>query len=221
MHDIKEKTEDDNNYSTSSDLGSMKAFPSEKEAPDKQQVPGPLKGEFSLETTNSSSVENPKQKQQKHLDDKFAGREISSRDSKSSQESGSKSSSAHGTTTNTKTSSLLGEPSPLSHSSWNAWRRLEEELEEYFSDVDIQDESRPHAAITAQLKPPPETFLTIVSGADSTHVRLGGGNHPGHTGSGQVLPQRLGREYHHDKDNMDDRKPPAASQDNDDDDDVL
>jgi hypothetical protein len=213
LYDIKEKTDDDNNYSTSSDAGSVKASPSEREASDSQQVPEPLKGEFSLDMTLSSiSVENPKQK---HLGDTFAGRDLSSRDSKSSQEPESKSSSAHGTTTKT---SALDEPSPLSHSSRNDWRRLEQELEEYFSNVDIQDESIPQAAKTAQLKPPPETFLTIVSGADSTHVRLGGGNHPGHTGSGQVL---LDREHYHDKDNMDDRKPPATSQDDDDDDDVL
>jgi len=196
LNDIKERTEEDN-YSASSDLRNSKNVnPSATEALESQQLSRPLVCTFSLETTLSSSEEIQKQN---HIEESFAGREIFSQGIADDSNQG-------------KSTPALDVPLVFSHSSRDSWRRLEQELQAYFADFDMQDESRPLAATTAQLKSPPETFVATGYGADSTHVRVGG--------SVQLLPQsRLDGEHHHNEEIIDDRKLLAASQDDDDDDD--
>ena len=226
--DIKKKIEEnndwseDNNDSTSSDVDSEKAIRSKRESPDSQQVLRPPQDESSsLGMSLSSSGETPKQK---HIKDTFVGKEISCRAStKSRQElhggnnqSEIRSSDAHFITLKT---SAIEEPTLASPASQNAWSlMLEHGLEEHLSNLQVQDEFKPHATTTAELKSPPET-LTGDSGnssADSSHVRLPRGNYPGQDVQLplQALPQRLDEDHDVGINNMDDRKPkslPATS----------
>ena len=225
--DIKKKIEEnndwseDNNDSTSSDVDSEKAIRSKRESPDSQQVLRPPQDESSLGMSLSSSGETPKQK---HIKDTFVGKEISCRAStKSRQElhggnnqSEIRSSDAHFITLKT---SAIEEPTLASPASPNAWSlMLEHGLEEHLSNLQVQDEFKPHATTTAELKSPPETLTgdSGNSGADSSHVRLPRGNYPGQDVPLplQALPQRLDGDHDVGINNMDDRKPkslPATS----------
>ena len=225
--DIKKKIEEnndwseDNNDSTSSDVDSEKAIRSKRESPDSQQVLRPPQDESSLGMSLSSSGETPKQK---HIKDTFVGKEISCRAStKSRQElhggnnqSEIRSSDAHFITLKT---SAIEEPTLASPASQNAWSlMLEHGLEEHLSNLQVQDEFKPHATTTAELKSPPETLTgdSGNSGADSSHVRLPRGNYPGQDVPLplQALPQRLDGDHDVGINNMDDRKPkslPATS----------
>jgi hypothetical protein len=108
----------------------------------------------------------------------------------------------------------------IPYSSENAWRKLELELEEYFSNVEINDESTSHKATTAELKSPPDTFNGDSTAAESTYERLWQGSYPGQvplpvqSRSSRAFPQRLGRD-HVDEDDINDRKPAANNPDDD------
>jgi len=199
------------NYSTSNGkVGSETTVQSKEKSPDSQQIPKALKDEPSLahETTLSSSREIPKQK---HLEDTLLGREISCRGGKSSQQE-----QADGNDQSESRSSAALSAIEIPYSSQDAWRRLESELEEYFSNVEIHDESIPHNATTAELKLPPNTLNGVSADADPVYDRLWRGSYPGQVplppvqSRSQVLPHILDRE---DEDDMDDRKPPADRMD--------
>ena len=202
------------NYSTSNGkVGSETTVQSKEKSPDSQQVPKALKDEPSLahhdhEMTLSSSREIPKQK---HLEDTLVGREISYRGGKSSQQE-----QADGNDKSESRSSAALSAIEIPYSSQDAWRRLESELEEYFSNVEIQDESIPHEATTAELKLPPNTLNGVSADAEPVYDRLWRGSSPGQVplppvqSRSQVLPHILDRK---DDDDMDDRKPPADRMD--------
>lgn len=215
QHSILKSIEKDN-YTTSNGVDSEKAVPSKEESPDSQQVSRVLKYEPSLahenEMTLSSSREIPKQK---HLEDALIGREISCRGGKSSQEQGQSESRTSAALSEMEVAATLANP----YSSENAWRKLELELEEYFSNVEINDERTSHKATPAELKSPPDTFNGDSTAADSTYERLWQGSYPGQVqlpvqSRSLVLPQRLGRD-HVDEDDINDRKPTANNPDDD------
>ena len=203
------KSIEKDNYTTSNGVDSEKA------APDSQQVSRVLKDEPSLahEMTLSSSREIPKQK---HLEDALIGREISCRGGKSSQEQGQSESRTSAALSEMEVAATLAIP----YSSENAWRKLELELEEYFSNVEINDERTSHKATPAELKSPPDTFNGDSTAVDSTYERLWQGSHPGQvqlpvqSRSSLAFPQRLGRD-HVDEDDINDRKPTANNPDDD------
>eukprot|EP00984_Skeletonema_dohrnii_P008014 scaffold2944_cov155-Skeletonema_dohrnii-CCMP3373.AAC.31 len=208
QHSILKSIEKDN-YTTSNGVDSEKA------APESQQVSRVLKDEPSLahEMTLSSSREISKQK---HLEDALIGREISCRGGKSSQEQGQSESRPSAASSEMEVAATLAIP----YSSENAWRKLELELEEYFSNVEINDERTSHKATPAELKSPPDTFNGNSTAADSTYERLWQGSHPGQvplpvqSRSSLAFPQRLGRD-HVDEDDINDRKPTANNPDDD------
>ncbi|KAK1743474.1 hypothetical protein QTG54_006095 [Skeletonema marinoi] len=213
QHSILKSIEKDN-YTTSNGVDSEKAVPSKEESPDSQQDSRALKDKPSLahEMTLSSSREIPKQK---HLEDALIGREISCRGGKSSQEQGQSESRPSAALSEMEVAATLAIP----YSSENAWRKLELELAEYFSIVEINDESTSHKATPAELKSPPDTFNGDSTAADSTYERLWQGSYPGQVqlpvqSRSLALPQRLGRD-HDDEDDINDRKPTANNPDDD------
>jgi len=204
------------NYSTSGKVGSETTVQSKEKSPDSQQVPKALKDEPSLahhdhEMTLSSSREIPKQK---HLEDTLIGKEISCRGDKSSQEQ------ADGNDQSESRPSASLSAIEIPYSSRDAWRRLESELEEYFSNFELHDESIPHEATAAEFKLPPNTLDGVSADAEPVYDRLWRGSSPGQVplppvqSRSQVLPHILDRERDHvDEDDMDDRKPPASQDD--------
>ena len=92
-----------------------------------------------------------------------------------------------------------------------AWVRTEQELGEYFANIDdIRSESNLHQTTTEEPKQLPENLLHDDIVADLTRIWLGGGKSEWQPPTTQ---ESTGRNREQDDDDMDDRKPPASSRD--------
>lgn len=96
-----------------------------------------------------------------------------------------------------------------------AWLRTEQELGEYFSNIDnIESESRLHHTTTEELKRLPEDLLHDDVVADLTRIWLEGGKSEWQPPRTQESSRR---DRGQDDEDLDDRKPPADNQKEDDD----
>lgn len=210
------------NYSNASGIASQKTAASKEESPDLQQVSNSLQTDPLALEMNLSSREIPKQN---HLEQTSVRSEISYQAGVlSSQEQADDSDQSESRAS--AASSVREVPTPaLIHSSPNDWRRLEQELTDFFSELEANDESISHDSTpaTAELKSPPAPdILNGDSAADSPYHKLCRESYPCQVSlplqsTSQVLPKRLDTQCDDEEDdNIDDRKPPANSSNNDD-----
>ena len=211
MNDVKKEIEKDN-YSIPNDVNSQNTVASREESVDSQQISRSLENDPSadLEMTLSNSRENPKEN---HAEDTSIGRESPSRGSISNEEQADESSQLESMPSDTFSAMEGTTPAMSSYSSQNAWRRLEQDLEEYFSTLEIHNESAFHDAATAQLVAPPGT-LTRDSAAGFVYDCVWRGSDPDLVPSPAQSTSQAVRD-HVDENDIDDRKPPANSPNDD------
>ncbi len=204
FNDTKEEIEKDN-YSISNDVNSPKTVTSKEESVDSQQISRSLGSGPSadLEMTLSNSREIPKEN---HLEDTLNRRETPSRGSISSEEQADESSQLESMSSDTLSAMEVTTPA-MSHSTQNAWLKLEQDLEEYFSTLEIHNESAFHDAATAQLVAPPGS-IRRESATGFTYDTLWRGSEPDQVPSPAQSRSQAVRE-HVDENDIDDRKPPS------------
>lgn len=201
------------NYSIQNDVSSQKTVTLKEESVDSQQIsssPRSLENDPSADLeTRSNSREIPKEN---YLDDILIGRETPSRGNISSEEQADESSQLESMPSDTLSAMEVTTPA-MSYSSQNAWRRLEQDLEEYFSTLEIHNESAFHDAATAQLVAPPGA-ISRYSTTGSAYDRLWRGSDPDQVPSPAQSRSQAVRE-HVDENDVDDRKPSANSPNDD------
>lgn len=209
--DVKEEIEKDN-YSLPNHVNSQKTVTSKEESADSRQVSSSLENDPSadLEMTLSNSREIPKES---HLEDTLIGRETPSRGNISSEEQADESSQLENMPSDTTLSAMEVTTPAMSYSSQNAWRKLEQDLEEFFSTLEIHNETAFHDVATAQLVAPPGSIRRD-STTGSAYDRLWRGSEPDQVPSPAQSRSQTVRE-HVDEHDIDDRKPPANSPNDD------
>jgi hypothetical protein len=153
QHSIRNDTMKDSVKDTrsKSNTTSQQIVSAKEESLDSRQVlSSPQKdAPLALETTNLSSRENPKQN---NLEQTYVERDISYRSGKlSSQEQADGSDHIENGPSEVASSARDVHSPAFSHSSPNDWRRLEQELTEFLSDLEIHDEIIPHDSAAAEL----------------------------------------------------------------------
>ena len=140
-----------------SNTTSQQIVSSKEEYLDSQQVlsspqEDPSHPSLALET-NLSSRENPRENpKQNHLEQTKVERDISYQVGKLSSREQADGSDHFENKPSDVASSAREENSPaFSHSSPNDWRRMEQELTDFLSDLEIHDEIIPHDAAAAEL----------------------------------------------------------------------
>jgi hypothetical protein len=159
----------------------------------------------------SSSIDD--KPTQKHDEDRFVGEVITcGGKSKSKIEPFDQVASSSASSEVLNQAGNINMPNNRTSPAHAAWLRTEQELGEYFSNIDnnIESESRP----TAEPKRLPENLLHDDVVADLTCIWLGGGKSEWQPPTTQ---ESTGRNREQDDDDMDDRKPPAYNQKKDDD----
>lgn len=147
QHSIRNETKKD---SKSLGVTSQQIVSSKEESLDSQQVLSSSQKDPSLALeTNLISRENPKQN---HLEQTKVERDISYRAAKLSSREQADGSDHFENKPSEVASSAREEHSPaFSHSSPNDWRRMEQELTDFLSGLEIHDEIIPHDAAAAEL----------------------------------------------------------------------
>jgi len=211
MNDVKKEIEKDN-YLIPNDVNSQNNVTSKEESIDSQLISSSLENDPSadLEMTLSNSREIPAEN---HLEDTLLiGRETPSRGSISNEEEAYESSQLESMPSD-KFSAIEVTTPAMPYSSQNAWRKLEQDLEEYFSTLEIHNESAFHDAATAQLVAPPGT-LTRDSAAGFVYDSLWRESDPDQVPSLAQFTSQAVREHVGEND-IDDRKPSVKSPNDD------